>query len=50
MIEEGLHPYLADNCQAWEMQSEGGYERAKPRRGRRHSAQEELLAKLGMPD
>ena len=49
VIDEGLLPYLADNCQAWEMGPEGGYERAKPRRGRRHSAQEDLLAKLGMP-
>ncbi len=49
VIREGLQPYLADNCQAWEMDAEGGYTRAKPRRGRRRSAQEELLYTLATP-
>ncbi len=49
VIREGLLPYLADNCQAWEMDAEGGYTRAKPRRGRRRSAQEELLYTLATP-
>ena len=49
VIREGLQPYLDDNCQAWEMNAEGGYERLKPRRGRRRSAQEELLFTLGIP-
>jgi polyphosphate kinase len=50
VIREGLQPYLDDNCQAWEMSSDGGYERQKPRRGgRRRSAQEELLYTLATP-
>jgi polyphosphate kinase len=49
VIREGLQPYLDDNCQAWVMNAEGGYERQKPRRGRRRSAQEELLFTLGVP-
>jgi polyphosphate kinase len=49
VIREGLQPYLDDNCQAWEMSSDGGYERQKPRRGRRRSAQEELLFTLATP-
>jgi polyphosphate kinase len=50
VIREGLQPYLDDNCQAWEMSADGGYERQKPRRGgRRRSAQEELLYTLATP-
>ena len=49
VIREGLLPYVEDNCQAWEMDSEGGYTRAKPRRGRRRAAQEELLNLLAAP-
>ena len=49
VIREGLQPYLDDNCQAWVMNADGGYERLKPRRGRRRSAQEELLFTLGTP-
>jgi polyphosphate kinase len=49
VIREGLLPYLADNCQAWEMDADGGYQRVKPRRGRRRSAQEELLYTLSTP-
>jgi len=49
VIREGLQPYLDDNCQAWEMNSEGIYEQLKPRRGRRRSAQEELLFTLATP-
>jgi polyphosphate kinase len=49
VIREGLQPYLDDNCQAWVMNPDGGYERLKPRRGRRRSAQEELLFTLGIP-
>jgi polyphosphate kinase len=48
VIREGLQAYLDDNCQAWAMTPEGGYERLKPRR-RRRSAQEELLYTLGTP-
>jgi polyphosphate kinase len=47
VIREGLQPYLEDNCQAWAMNAEGGYERLRPRRGSKgHSAQDELLALL----
>jgi polyphosphate kinase len=49
VIREGLQPYLDDNTQAWVMSAEGGYERLKPRRGRRRLAQEELLFTLGIP-
>jgi polyphosphate kinase len=49
VIREGLQPYLDDNCQAWEMNAEGVYELQKPRRGRRRSAQEELLFTLATP-
>jgi len=49
VIREGLQPYLDDNCQAWEMTAEGVYEQQKPRRGRRRSAQEELLFTLATP-
>ena len=49
VIREGLQPYLDDNCQAWVMNAEGGYELVKPRRGRRRSAQEELLFTLATP-
>ena len=49
VIREGLHPYLDDNCQAWEMAADGSYEWQKPRRGRRRSAQEELLLSLAAP-
>jgi len=49
VIREGLQTYLDDNCQAWEMKSDGTYEQAKPRRGRRRAAQEELMSSLGTP-
>jgi polyphosphate kinase len=49
VLREGLHPYLDDNCQAWVMHQDGTYEQTKPRRGRRRSAQEELLFTLATP-
>jgi polyphosphate kinase len=49
VMREGLQSYLDDNCQAWVMAADGGYERLRPRRGRRRSAQEELLFTLGTP-
>jgi polyphosphate kinase len=49
VIREGLQPYLDDNCQAWILNPDGAYERLKPRRGRRRSAQEELLFTLATP-
>ncbi|MDH5578978.1 MAG: polyphosphate kinase 1 [Betaproteobacteria bacterium] len=49
VIREGLQPYLDDNVQAWVMDREGAYTRARPRRGRPRSAQEELLFTLATP-
>jgi polyphosphate kinase len=46
VIKEGLKPYLEDNCQAWLLNGEGHYRRQKATRGKRCSAQEELLALL----
>jgi len=46
VVREGLAPYLRDNLQAWLMQADGRYERAKSGRGKRVSAQADLLAKL----
>ena len=48
VIKEGLRPYLADNCQAWDMDSDGQFRILPSRRGR-ISAQELLLAELAMP-
>jgi polyphosphate kinase len=48
VIREGVRPYLEDNSQAWEMDAEGGYRRLGPARGRRRSAQEELLSLLSV--
>ena len=44
VIAEGLKPYLRDNVQAWEMQSDGSYRRRTPRKSKPYSAQAELLA------
>jgi polyphosphate kinase len=49
VVREGLLPYLEDNCQAWEMRSDGSYELLRPRRARRRAAQEELLLALATP-
>ena len=46
VIAEGLTPYLRDNIQAWDMQSDGSYRRRKPRRAKRYNAQEVLLGLL----
>ena len=46
VIAEGLKPYLRDNVQAWEMQSDGSFRRRSPRRAQPYSAQAELLALL----
>ncbi len=43
VIQEGLKPYLRDNCQAWEMDMEGHYHR-KRGRSKICSAQAELLS------
>ena len=49
VVREGLLAYLDDNCQAWEMRADGTYELARPRRGKRRAAQEELLVSLATP-
>ena len=46
VITEGLKPYLRDNVQAWEMQSDGSYRRRKPRRAKPYQAQDVLLGLL----
>jgi polyphosphate kinase len=43
VIAEGLKPYLRDNVQAWEMQSDGSFRRRAPRRAQPYCAQKELL-------
>jgi polyphosphate kinase len=42
-IDEGLKIYLQDNCQSWDMDSEGYYRHKNPRRAGRKCAQIELL-------
>ena len=44
VIAEGLKPYLRDNVQAWDMQSDGSFRRRKARGAKAYSAQAELLA------
>ncbi len=46
VIREGLRPYLVDNCQAWEMNSEGHYRRKTSRSGKPRSAQLTLMQEL----
>ena len=45
IVREGLQNYRTDNCQAWLLQSDGGYKPVKSQ-GRRKSAQDILLATL----
>jgi len=45
VIKEGLRPYLADNCQAWDMDSAGEFA-IRPKRRARSCAQDALLADL----
>ncbi len=45
VMKEGLRPYLGDNCQAWDMQTDGRYRRKHPRSIRR-AAQLILLKEL----
>jgi polyphosphate kinase len=46
VIKEGLRTYLADNVQAWEMDSNGEYTRKSSRGTVRRSAQEQLINSL----
>ncbi|HET7775990.1 MAG TPA: polyphosphate kinase 1, partial [Azospira sp.] len=43
VISEGLRPYMADNQQAWEMDSAGNYTRKKSPRAKPRCAQSELI-------
>lgn len=50
VITEGLHPYLKDNSNAWELDSNGLYQRRKPRaRQAPFSAQLYLMQTLAPP-
>lgn len=46
VIKEGLMVYLNDNAQAWVLQSDGAYRRAKPGSQKPRAAQDILLDKL----
>ena len=46
VMDEGLKPYLADNCQAWDMQPDGTWKRSKRGRAKVKAAQHELLRLL----
>jgi polyphosphate kinase len=46
VIDEGLKIYLQDNCQAWDMDSEGHYHHKSPRSALRKCAQNDLLNQL----
>lgn len=48
VMREGLHTYLKDNVNAWELGSDGRYRRRKPRgKGGAYSAQQVLMDMLG---
>jgi polyphosphate kinase len=48
VMREGLHPYLKDNVNAWELGPDGQYRRRKPRGGNPPlSAQQSLMDMLG---
>jgi polyphosphate kinase len=49
VIIEAFELYLADNTQAWRLQADGTYQRVKPGRSRRVSAQLTLLDRLSVP-
>jgi polyphosphate kinase len=50
VIEEGLRVYLQDNCQAWDMDGDGGYRLKAVRRKAPQNAQLTLLHELaGLP-
>ena len=48
-IRHHLDVFLADNCQAWVLDSDGKYERLSPGDGERISAQETFLEELTTP-
>ncbi len=48
-IRHDLELFLADNCQAWVLSSDGSYERLSPGKNKRISAQETFLETLAFP-
>ncbi len=48
-IRSHLELFLADNCQAWVLNGDGGYERLAPENEQRVSAQETFLEQLTTP-
>ena len=47
VIDEGLAPCLCDDCDAWELASDGSYRRLTPKaRGQERAAQQDLLRRL----
>ncbi|MBT8066948.1 MAG: polyphosphate kinase 1 [Gammaproteobacteria bacterium] len=48
-LSRHLELFLADNCQAWVLNSDGSYTRLSPGDGERISAQEKFLEKLATP-
>ncbi|MBV8664970.1 MAG: polyphosphate kinase 1 [Burkholderiaceae bacterium] len=50
VISEGLNPYLKDNINSWELDSDGNYQRRKPRaRQAKFGAQQYLMQLLATP-
>jgi polyphosphate kinase len=49
VIREGLQPFLKDNTQAWLMDAEGNFTRARPGRAKPYAAQPALLEMLAKP-
>ncbi len=50
VVAEGLTPYLKDNSNAWELDTQGHYHRRKPRgKQKLFSAQQHLMESLGTP-
>jgi polyphosphate kinase len=48
VLDEGLHPYLKDNLNAWELDSDGKYHKRKPRTtAQAFGAQQHLALTLG---
>ncbi len=46
VVREGLKPYLVDNTQAWDMQPDGSFKRARRGRGKASCAQVALMKTL----
>jgi len=48
-LKRELELFLADNCQAWELNGDGSYSRLRPGKNAPVSAQQTLLKELAMP-